>query len=328
MFDLTTVAAIVGGLILLVVGGDFLVRGSVAVATRLGVSPLLIGLTLVGFGTSTPELVTSVQAALVDSPGIAIGNIVGSNIVNILLILGVAAAIWPIPVSRSALYRDGVIVVLTAAWFVLLGLTIGLTILTGILSLIVLAAYLTYAYRQERTSAPQHSAALDRAIALEQLDPATDPARPQPSLIKGLGLALVGLIAIVFGGRFLVAGAVDAANSLGISETVIGLTVVAIGTSMPELVTSVTAAIRREPALALGNVLGSNIYNVLFIGGVTAVIAPTQVPDEIVKFDNWVMLGISVALLILARRGIVSRVGGASLLVAYIAYTAFLVLTA
>lgn len=328
MFDLTTVAAILGGLVLLVIGGDLLVRGSVSVATRLGVSPLLIGLTLVGFGTSTPELVTSVQAALVAAPGIAVGNIVGSNIVNILLILGAAAVIWPIAVPRAALRRDGVIVVAVAAWFVLLGLTVGLTLVTGILSLIALVAYLTYAYRQERTSEPGHTAALDRAIALEELDPATDPAKPPQPLIKGLALALLGLIAIVFGGRFLVSGAVDTASALGISETVIGLTVVAIGTSMPELVTSIVAAIRRESAVALGNVLGSNIYNVLFIGGVTAVIAPTQIPAEIVSFDNWVLLGVSVALLVLARKGLLSRAGGGLLVATYIAYTAFLVATA
>ncbi|MBM9596031.1 calcium/sodium antiporter [Roseitranquillus sediminis] len=316
---------LIAGLALLVLGGELLVRGAVGVASRLGVSPLVIGLTLVGFGTSTPELVTSVQAALADSPGIAYGNIVGSNIANILLILGASALITPVAVASGALKRDGAVMIAVAAIFIVLGLSMPLGRIVGLLFLLALASYVYTAFRQESRGAA-HGALYDKAAATQEADPALAPVPAAagslavPLLIAGVGLALV-----VLGGVFLVSGAVSLARSFGISETVIGLTIVAVGTSMPELITSVMAAIRKEAEVAFGNIVGSNIYNILGIGGTTAVIAPTQVPAEILGFDNYVMLVASVLVIALAWTGrIISRAEGAALVLGYAIYVAWL----
>jgi cation:H+ antiporter len=313
---------LIGGFLLLVVGGELLVRGAVQVAERLGMSPLLIGLTLVGFGTSTPELVTSVQAALAGSPGIAVGNIVGSNLANILLILGLSALLLPITVTTAALRRDGALVVATAAMLTVLGLVWTLDRLAGALFLAGLAAYLGYAWRQERAAAGGHTAAFERAEALREVHPELG-AEPviRPGLLLPAALALGGLALVVLGGGFLVDGAIALARDLGVSETVIGLTIVAVGTSLPELVTSVVAALRRHADVSLGNVLGSCIYNVLGIGGVTGLISPTVVPPEIARFDSPVMLAASVMLLVFAWTGLrIGRREGACLLAGYVAY--------
>jgi len=325
------IGLLLGGLVLLVIGGELLVRGAVAVAERLGMSPLLIGLTLVGFGTSTPELVTSVQAALANSPGIAIGNIVGSNIANILLILGLSAIITPIAVQSNALRRDGVIVVLTALLFGVVSYTYTLDRIAGVIFVGLLVSYVLYAYRQERTPATAsdgHTSAFEKAEAYDELH--DGPIRHQTEakkLADRLGpiipllMALGGLAVVVVGGKLLVDGAIGLARSYGMSEAVIGLTIVAVGTSMPEFVTSVVAAIRKHGDVALGNIMGSNIYNLLGIGGVTALISPTAIPAQIVTFDNLVMLAASLAMFLVAWSGYrISRLEGATLLAGYIAY--------
>jgi cation:H+ antiporter len=321
------VLPLLGGLILLALGGEFLVRGAVQVAEKFGVSPLVIGLTLVGFGTSTPELVTSVQAALIGSPGIAVGNIVGSNIANILLILGLSAIVFPIAVGSNALKRDGGLVVVTALALTLVGLVWTLDRFVGLIFLAALITYIVYAFRQERvaTAADGHTAAYEKCEAFEQMhEPVLNPPANKPKS-PGIAIPLLtavgGLVLVVIGGRFFVDGAVSMARGFGISETVIGLTIVAIGTSMPEFITSVVAAIRKQSDVALGNILGSNIYNILGIGGVTALIAPTAIPAQIATFDNLVMVAISVVLLGLARTGWkIGRLEGALLLAGYIAY--------
>lgn len=278
--------------------------------------PLLIGLTLVGFGTSTTELVTSVQASLSGSPGIAVGNIVGSNIANILLILGIAAIITPIAVRQQALRRDGMIILATALAFCIIGWFLSLNHIVGTIFLIGLIAYIYYAYQQEMAGAPVgHTSAYEKLEAHEELrsSPANKAGHAVPgpapmhakfaAVRKPLAIAIGGLIIVVFGGKLLVEGATGIARSFGISETIIGLTIVAVGTSFPELVTSIIAAVRGHGDVALGNVLGSNIYNILGIGGVTALIAPTVIPIEIVRFDSLVMLAVSVLLLAIAWTG-------------------------
>lgn len=322
------VLPLLGGLVLLALGGELLVRGAVQIAERFGVSPLLIGLTLVGFGTSTPELVASVQAALAGSPGIAVGNIVGSNIANILLILGLAALVNPIAVSSAALARDGGLAAVTAGLVVLVGLLWMLDRVVGVVFLAGLAGYILFAYRQERAGPADHTAAFDKAAAFEGAHPsgvhgalAAAPGAGAAGLAASAGLLLGGLVLVVLGGGFLVDGAIGLARGLGVSETVIGLTIVAVGTSMPELVTSLVAAFRRQSEVALGNVLGSNIYNVLGIGGVTALIAPTPVPAEIAQYDAFVMLLVSVLLLFIARSGWrIGRGEGGLLLGGYAVY--------
>lgn len=328
-----TIFALVGGLVLLVLGGELLVRGSVRVAERFGVSPLLIGLTLVGFGTSTPELVTSVQAAMIGSSGIAVGNIVGSNLANLLLIVGVSALIFPLAIQSSALKRDGLFVVGTAVLLLGVGLTVGLNRIAGVAFVLLLVGYMVYAYRQERVLAPDsadHTAAFDRAEATEQIDPGLRPRVPEPGGIVAwlvpIVMALAGLAIIIIGGGLLVDAAVDLARMIGMSEVVIGLTIVAVGTSMPEMVTSVVAAFKRQPDVAFGNILGSNIYNVLGIGGLTALIAPTDIPPEMVRFDIPLMIGASLLLLVFARSGgRMSRLEGGIFLLLYAAYVGWLI---
>ena len=310
--DYLVLAQLGMGLLLLVVGGDSFVRGSVAIARRLGLSPLLIGLTLVGFGTSTPELLTSLEAALAGSPGIAIGNVVGSNTANILLILGIAALIQPLRTRPEAFKRDGTVVLLAALaclGVVMLG-EIGR--LAGLALVAALIAYVGYTYVQE-TRAPDASAAMHEAEAAIE---------PRP---HRLWLALLftagGLLATLLGAKLLVEGAIEFAAAAGISETVVGLTVVAVGTSLPELTVSLVAAFRRQADVAFGNIVGSNIYNVLGILGITALVTPIAVPPEIIALDIWVMLGATVLLLAFAITGWrVSRLEGAFLLAAYATY--------
>jgi cation:H+ antiporter len=314
---------LVPGLVLLVAGGELLVRGAVRIAEHLRLSPMLIGLTIVGMGTSMPELAASVQAALAGSPGIAVGNIVGSNIANLLLILGIAALLSPIAVARGPLWRDGGVGVAAAAALLAAGASVGLGRLAGAAFLAAMAAYIYYAYRQEKLGQP-HSAAYDKALAAEAVDPGFVPSETaggsllKPALLFGAGLAL-----IVGGGTLLVDGAIGIATQLGVSDTVIGLTIVAVGTSFPELVTSAMAALKRQGDIALGNVLGSNIYNVLFIGGVTGLASPSEVPAQIMGFDLWLMIGASLAVMLFAwTGGRLSRREGFILTAGYALYAA------
>jgi cation:H+ antiporter len=312
------------GLVLLVIGGELLVRGSVQAAERLGVSPLLIGLTLVGFGTSTPELVTSVQAALTGAPGIAYGNIVGSNIANILLILGIAAVIYPINVASQALQRDGTIVIAVAVLFAFVGYVYQMDRFVGVAFIGLLILYVYRAYRQEQVAGPgDHGAAYDRAQCVEGAIPHQHAKAEERTggLLIPILIAIAGLVVVVFGGKFLVDGAVKLAKDAGISDTVIGLTIVAVGTSLPELITSFIAAYRKQSDIALGNILGSNIYNILGIGGLTALIAPSAVPMQIVTFDNLVMIAVSVLMFLVAfTANRITRWEGALMAAGYVIY--------
>ena len=314
------------GLVLLIAGGDLLVRGAVRIAERLRLSPMLIGLTVVGMGTSMPELAASVKASLAGSPGIAIGNIVGSNIANALLILGIATLIAPIEVKKRALLRDGGVGILSVLALLAAGATVGLSRAVGIVFLIAMVGYIYYAFRQERAEA-SHSAAQDRAVPKGNIDPALlPPDQPGGRLSTAILLFLAGLALIVGGGTVLVNAAIAMAKVLGVSEEIIGLTIVAIGTSFPELVTSAVAASRKQGDIALGNVLGSNIYNILFIGGVTGAVRPTAVPAGIMAFDLWFLLAVSVVVVLFALSGgRLSRKEGLVLVAGYIAYSAYTV---
>jgi len=299
------------GLALLVGGGELLVRGAVAFAVRFRVAPLLIGLTVVGFGTSTPELMTSLQAAFAGSPGIAIGNVVGSNTANILLILGLAALLGPIPVRREAFLRDGTVAALSALACLAVILVGSLERISGIALLALLVGYIVYAARGERVDAPAEGTAETAAGSM--------PAW------RALAYTLGGLAVTMAGARLLVAGAIDLATVAGISDTVIGLTVVAVGTSLPELGGAVVAVRHRVPEIAFGNVVGSNIYNVLGILGVTAAVNPIPVPPEIIHFDIWVMLAATAALVAAAITGWrITRREGLAMLAAYGAYVGVL----
>lgn len=317
---LDTWIPLLGGLVILVIGGELLVRGAVQAAERIGISPLVIGLTLVGFGTSMPELVTSVQAGLNGSPGIAYGNVVGSNLANILLIAGVSALICPILVARTALRRDALVMLIVAAGFAALAWALPFSRSVGAAFVVLLVGYIWFVIRQERATA-DGGALHDKSQALAEADPGIAPPHAAKRLAIPLLIALAGLILVVAGGSFLVSGAVALARGFGVSETVIGLTIVAVGTSMPELVTSVVAALKRQGDVAFGNVVGSNIYNVLGIGGTTALIAPSEVPAEIVGFDAPMMVMVSLLLVVFAATGLrVGRREGAVLVAGYAAY--------
>jgi len=313
LHDLLLVAA---GLALLFLGGEGLVRGSVAIAERLGISKLLIGLVIVGFGTSTPELLVSVNAAIDGAPEIALGNVVGSNIANVLLIVGVAAVITPIlGWDRTAVREALVAAIVSLAAFALVQGEV-ITRIEGIAMLVVLSGYLFSSYwlekRDREAKAFQHEA--------EEFDD-IPVARPWLAPLLALG----GIVALVFGADMLVEGAVNIARDFGVPDAVIGLSLVAIGTSLPELATAIVAAIRRHSDVVLGNVIGSNIFNILAILGVTVVIQPIEVSARFREIDTPVMLGAALLLLgLLFASKKVGRGWGALILAAYAAYMVFL----
>jgi cation:H+ antiporter len=304
------------GLVLLTVGGEALVRGALAAARRMGVSPLLAGLVIVGFGTSAPELVVSVQAALGGSPAIALGNVVGSNIANILLILGISALIMPLVTHIKSLRRDGLTMLFATLLFMGLASFGGLGRLEGMLMLGFLAAYLVWAYRTEREDTSSPEAQLHKAEA--------DEIEMLPMSIPMTLLATIGGLAMLIVGanRFLL-GAVGLGQELGVPEAIIGLTVVAVGTSLPELAVSIIAAIRKHADVAVGNIIGSNIFNILCILGVSSLIAPLPLEGRLLEIDQFVMLAAAVVLLLFLFFGLrLSRFKGALLLAGYVAYIA------
>ncbi|MCK0095385.1 calcium/sodium antiporter [Yoonia sp. F2084L] len=303
------IGLVLGGLVALLVGGEALVRGAVIIARWIGLSPLVIGLTLVGFGTSTPELMTSLIAAFDGLPGIALGNVIGSNIANILLILGLSAVIAP--VAAGAFFgRDGWVMLAATGLCVVLMLSGVIGLVGGLICVVGLAVYLLVTLR---------------AGAADPLDlsPAVAPAW------QGALFFVAGLVGIVLGAGWLVDGASAIARSFAVSDAVIGLTIVAVGTSLPELATSVIAARRGQGAMAVGNVIGSNIFNILGILGITVLFTPLAVPDEMLGLSLWVFVGAAIAPLILMRLfGRLGRLSGGLLVLAYAAYTVTLVIGA
>ncbi|ESW60305.1 MAG: sodium:calcium antiporter [Rhodobacter sp. CACIA14H1] len=292
----------VAGLVGLFFGGEFLVRGASAVARRFHLSPMVIGLTIVGFGTSAPEMLVSVQAALAGSPGIAIGNVVGSNIANILLILGLSALIAPLLIPARKLWRDLAFMLAATAilWVMLWDGQV--TRFEGILLLAGLAAFLTTAFLTGK----------------QEPEEATLGDIPQ---WKAWAMTFGGLVVLVIGARLLVDGATEIARGFGISEAVIGLTIVAVGTSLPELATSVIAAIRKQTEIAVGNIVGSNIFNIFGILGTTALIAPIPSEARFALIDMPWAAATAVGLTVLAfLLGGLPRIAGAFLLAAYGGY--------
>jgi cation:H+ antiporter len=309
---LLDLAMVVAGLVLLMLGADYLVRGAVALAGRLGISKLVIGLTVVALGTSLPELVVSLRAALGGATGLAVGNIVGSNIANILLILGTAALITPVSCTQPTLMRDALVMLLATVVFVVVGFTGGYDVVYGLVAVIALVGYLYYCYDHDRRNGGGV-----HAQEAEDVEPIQGP------VWKAVGVVFGGLVGVLLGGELLVAGAVDIASALGVSDEVIGLTLVAFGTSVPELATTIAAAMRRHADVALGNVLGSNLFNLLGILGVTAIVVPLPVADKILAFDAWLLLAVTVLLIPFMRTGWrIGRVEGAVFAALYAAFIA------
>ncbi|MBO6754990.1 MAG: calcium/sodium antiporter [Roseibium sp.] len=309
------------GLIFLGVGGDALVRGAVGAAERLKISPLVTGLVLVGFGTSTPELVTSLSAVLQGSSGIAIGNVIGSNIANILLILGLTAAITPICAEPRAFKRDAPMLAIATGACVVFALNGEFGRLTGVVFLAILLAYVGFTYVKERGE-------FDRQAKLHVEATELVAVRPRALWLSTL-IAAGGVALVIFGANWMVSGSISIARTLGVSETVIGLTIVAIGTSLPELATSVIAALRKQTDIAFGNIIGSNIFNTLGIIGVAAAVAPITVPPKVLTYDLWLLVAVTALLLYFAfTEARLSRREGAVFLVLYTAYLGFLALRA
>jgi cation:H+ antiporter len=314
--DLLYVAA---GLLLLVLAGDALVRGAVNMSLRLGIPPLVVGLTVVAFGTSAPELLVSIKAVLDGVPAIALGNVVGSNIANVLLVLGIPAIITTIHSSDLGLNRSYLTMLASSVLFIVvafLGPIVwwhGLILLTG-LTVMLFDNYCTA--RAHRRA----GAACDEEEELE----GADPSMPWWKIVAFL---LAGLVGLPLGAEFLVEGAADIARVYGISEAVIGLTLVAVGTSLPELATSVIAAFKKQADVAMGNVIGSNVFNLLGIIGVTGFVGQIDVPASMLQSDLWVMLGASLLLVpFILMRHYITRAVGIGFVVLYVAYTASLVL--
>ena len=296
------------GFLLLVKGGDYLVDSAVAIARRAKLSPMVIGLTVVGFGTSMPELLVSVQAALVDSPGIAIGNVVGSNIANIGLILGISALLCPLPASRSSLLIEMPFMVLACFLFVGIGMTGTIGRVPGIALFAMLVAFVSWQIRRSRKAEKAAGA------SAESLDGVM-------SLWKALPLLIVSFAALVWGADLLVDGASDIALQLGVSDRVIGLTIVAVGTSLPELFASVMAARKGQTDIAIGNIIGSVSFNVLSVIGLSAAICPIRNSSEGFAFDYLLMVAICLLLWFFMRtRHLLERWEGGVLLFIYVAY--------
>ncbi|WMT55911.1 calcium/sodium antiporter [Truepera radiovictrix] len=306
---------IVLGIFLLYVGGESLVKHSSLLAQRFGVRPLVIGLTIVAFGTSAPELAASLTAALRGAPEIALGNVIGSNIANVGLILALTALVYPLRTEAAFLRREMPVMIGVAALLILLFLNGALGRLEGALLVGLMGVYLWVLF--SRQEAPE----TELEFAAEY------GAKDAAPLWRSVFGTLLGLALLVAGAQLLVAGATALARLFGVPELIIGLTLVAVGTSLPELATSVIAALKREPEIALGNIVGSNIFNVLLILGATALVQPIGVPYRSVALNLWLMLGFSAALLLFLMTGLrLGRREGGLLLAAYALYVGYLYL--
>ncbi|XXQ68112.1 calcium/sodium antiporter [Neisseriaceae bacterium B1] len=313
-----SILAVIIGLVLLVWSADRFIDGSAATARHFGMPPLLIGMVIVGFGTSAPEMVVSVLSAMEGSPGIALGNAYGSNITNIALILGLTALISPIAVQHKVVKMEMPILLAVTALAAALLWDGQLTVIDGLIMLAVLLGYMIWTV---------HNGLKDKNnVAV------TDDLPPDMPLGKGIFWLAVGLLILVLSSRLLVWGAVNIAQSMGVSDLIIGLTVVAIGTSLPELASSIAATRKGEHDIALGNVVGSNLFNTLAVVGLANVIHPMAVPQDIMQRDLPIMAILTVLLLAfcLGKNGqaFIGHGKGAVLLASFIAYTVYLILTA
>ncbi len=305
------------GLVLLVIGGDFLVRGASNLAYSVQISPLVVGLTVVAFGTSAPELLVSLQAALDGSPDISMGNIIGSNICNLTLVLGATALFYPILVHENSIKID---------WPMAMGSSLLLYFFIshdhvvqrfeGIIFVLILAIYTYFLIEMSRRETLERMAEEHEEV----------PEIVGSAVLKEVGFLVLGGIMLYFGSEWFVGGAKSIAQGLGVSDAIIGLTVIAIGTSLPELVTSIIAAYQKNTDLAVGNLLGSNIFNILSILGFTSIVKDISVNPTLVNIDMWIMMAIVVLVLLLMLFGRkIGRLSGAVLLITYASYMAYLV---
>jgi cation:H+ antiporter len=316
------------GLVFMIVGAEFLVRGASTLAMMVGVSPLVVGLTVVAFGTSAPELAVSFKAALADQANICVGNVVGSNIFNVLFILGLSSILVPLIVAPQLIRLDLPLVIGASILTLMLGWDGSFSRVDGSLFLVGLLIYTVrsiYASRQSSLAPNGTDAAHEQA----ESSPANKPMAM--SLAINIGLIIGGLTLLIIGANWLVDTAVTFARWLQVSELVIGLTIVSIGTSLPEVVTSLVASLKGERDIAVGNVVGSNLFNILGVLGLSAIVAPSgiAVSDQLLQFDIPVMIAVAVIALPIFMTGkIISRVEGVIFLGYYVAYTIYLIMDA
>lgn len=318
-----TILLFVTGMVFLIIGAEALVRGSSRMAAALGISPLVIGLTVVAFGTSSPELAVSIKSALSDQASIAVGNVVGSNIFNVLFILGLSAMIVPLVVSQQLVRLDVPLMIVLSV--IVLGFSLDGTFsrADGLMLVAGLTVYVCFLISQSRKESLEVIDEYKKEFGSE--------GRAKSSWLKNTVFVLSGLVLLVLGSRWLVDGAVSFAQYMGVSELVIGLTIVAAGTSLPEVVTSVIAAVRGERDIAVGNVIGSNLFNIMGVLGFASIIAPDgiAVSAAVAGFDIPVMIAVAFACLpVFFTGGVISRQEGALFLVYYVIYTLYLIMAA
>ena len=325
--DALTLVLFVVGLVLLIAGAEMLVRGASSLATAVGISPLVVGLTVVAFGTSSPELAVSTQASFAGQADLALANVVGSNIFNVLFILGLSALVAPLVVSQQLVRLDVPLMIAVTGLVFLLCVDGSLGRIDGVILFAGIIGYTGFLIRQSRSENAAVAAEYDEAFGEDDVVAVRKPA----GLLVNIGLVAGGLALLVLGSRWLVDGAISIAMALGVSELVIGLTIVAAGTSLPEVATSIMATIRGERDIAVGNVVGSNIYNLLAILGVSAIVAPTglAVAPSMLTFDLPIAFVVALACLPIFFTGrLIARWEGWIFLGYYVAYTAFLLLNA
>ncbi len=326
---MSEVLLILPGLVLLIAGGEWLVRGASRLAAALGVSPIVIGLSVVAFGTSAPELAVSTLSAFKGQPDIAVGNVVGSNIVNILLILGLSAVVSPLAIHLRLIKFEVPFMIFVSLLFLGLCYDGKLSRLDGVVLVVIFVGYL---YWMGRTAREEPEMQEELKEELQEYEQFVRIAKPSVGAFAMMGLLIVGgLAGLVLGSEWLIRGAVSLARALGVSELVIGLTIVAAGTSLPELATSVIASLRGERDISVGNVVGSNIFNILSVLGISTVVSPQglSVAPAVLHFDGWVMLAVAIACLPVFFNGFeINRWEGALFVGYYIAYVTYLVLKA
>jgi len=317
----TDIIWIVVGLSVLIAGGEFLVKGAIGIAAKAHLSTLVIGMTVVSFGTSAPELLVSLKAAYMEAPEIAIGNVIGSNIANLALVLGITVIIFPMPVSRNTLVFDWPMMMLSGLLFYLFALNFSFSRWEGVVLFTLLIAFVLFLIYNSRKN--NKTALLAEELnkqALKENEKEEEEIVPF-NVGKSIFFLLIGLIGLYFGAQWLIDGAKSLGESAGLSKHVIGITIVAFGTSVPELVTSVVAAYRKEMEISVGNLIGSNIFNIMAVIGITAMVHPISIEQSVVNWDMLWMLGIFLAIfpmMWLKRK--VNRVSGAILLSTYFLY--------
>lgn len=307
------------GLALLILGGELLVRGAVGLSSAMKISPLVIGMTVVSFGTSAPELLVSIQSAMAGNPGIAIGNVIGSNIANLALVLGITVIIFPIVAEQQTKKLDYPIMIVATFLFYFFALNLSLEFWEGLAFVLILLGFTYYLISSSRKNTKKVNAA-------QEVGDVELPDKPSSAGLSVL-FFFIGLVGLYFGSDWFVGGATGIARSFNLSDSVIGVTVVALGTSAPELVASIMAALKKQSDISVGNLIGSNIFNIFAVLGITSMVKPIAVEREVIGFDMWWMIGISLLLIpILYFGNRIGKVKGFVLLLSYVTYIVLVVL--